>query len=1267
MIVLNAYRSFNFDFNKVDEASVISFNIKKDRDGSAISTFVINEFSDIKKGDIIHVVQNLKFSLYIGIIENIAKNEDNNTFTLSCTYIFSVLKLPINIDDWMSSAVSFEYRDCFNSIREQTSVDNLNYIDFGFYNHNGLTTSRFSISKPNSNQNYTFLDCLKNMVHPDEYLNHFKVFFSLNKKIYFMNDDLGFQERTVIFNYDNGAYFSKKKNNTISSNINKLLLVPSSSNILFKESLTYYLLNDGTITTNYASSRRITPVKAAMLFYSDDDAYNSSLESLAQSYFSQHKITTSYEFTFKAPVSEIKTISWIPDSVEDKTVVVEYFNPFQPVYVVEDGKLSQMLNIEEISYSSVDENGDAIYTFKIGKSQSPISKSILEINQKLESNRTNSLSNTAVKTGTTSSSVTGAQAIGSDTYSGIADQVSFDSISRNSTLSLKDTDHIFFRNENLKANETSKADYSAGKTLTQILSEGGQGGGISSVQISGTGNAVTSASYNTTSKILYLYKNSTFALSTDISQVVLTATLGLGVLNNNTTWGTTTSANGYTVRWGSDQAGGGGFVLSEKDGKTYLQIDGDYYGNEGQSRVAYYSELSSYALKSDLSSYVKSKESDNSNIYSEIINHATRGITLEYHLNSNPNARLKIVDGEITAGVYYEQGEDDDYYSEIKLDNYQISYKSTDGDYESVLTKEGLFSPHSGIFFKNNASIPHGAGIHKINGNLALQSSSNRIWIYNLNNRAGTFDFSRWIGGQDPTYYFPSKGGTFALTSDTEKNLYHLGAYDSVSGNVITRQTGYRNVSKWFLEVADSLTFRATVNGYQIGSDAGNGLLINPYLVNTVATGIVNKDFIFGDVNTSYGNSSNYILNQYWISLPNSFNTKQSYLNYFSQNEIIIQYKLATSYTEQIIENQPLNTLDQTGSQWVRDEWEKGLNLVNTKKVDTWTKHGITIAFNNNKMTITGSNDARENLGSISGYIDYEKIYDLLTEKNSLIFSSQNVSGTASDRLRLVVHNSNWTWQTTLLLNINSAIELKKENFSSSNDMFFDIYAPNVGNTFNLTLNLMLNEGNHAYPYQEYKGSIVRQIELKNYLPLSGGTLSSGNVSPLTINSTNQFDASVVYFSRNSTNICYVGYVKGMTTLSSQSYPYPKIGIVTSLSGNAGTVPIGKPFYSPDDGQTMYQLATTDQISAGQLLIKEFYAYSSSMTDFQNWMRSNSNTVISVIYYNYAFGDNWGNSVIFNIDDNVYKFVNSNGTLGNVALYSDDESGDDLIRVYYRG
>lgn len=73
----------------------------------------------------------------------------------------------------------------------------------------------------------------------------------------------------------------------------------------------------------------------------------------------------------------------------------------------------------------------------------------------------------------------------------------------------------------------------------------------------------------------------------------LTASLGFGTLNTSYGWGTVNSGNGYTVRWGSDQAGGGGIGIGEKSGRTSIQVDGDFYAQEGQKRLAYIDEVNS--------------------------------------------------------------------------------------------------------------------------------------------------------------------------------------------------------------------------------------------------------------------------------------------------------------------------------------------------------------------------------------------------------------------------------------------------------------------------------------------------------------------------------------------------------------------------------------------------------------------------------------------------------------------------------------------------
>lgn len=78
---------------------------------------------------------------------------------------------------------------------------------------------------------------------------------------------------------------------------------------------------------------------------------------------------------------------------------------------------------------------------------------------------------------------------------------------------------------------------------------------------------------------------------TYFTQSYITQRLGLGSVNNNTDWGTIKTSNGYTVCLGTAQAGGGGLVIGEKSGQTSVQIDGDFYGQEGTKKVAYASDI----------------------------------------------------------------------------------------------------------------------------------------------------------------------------------------------------------------------------------------------------------------------------------------------------------------------------------------------------------------------------------------------------------------------------------------------------------------------------------------------------------------------------------------------------------------------------------------------------------------------------------------------------------------------------------------------------
>lgn len=63
--------------------------------------------------------------------------------------------------------------------------------------------------------------------------------------------------------------------------------------------------------------------------------------------------------------------------------------------------------------------------------------------------------------------------------------------------------------------------------------------------------------------------------------------LGLGNSVSGASWGTVNPANGYTQLLTTEQPSGGGLIFGEKNGQTSIQIDGDFYGQEGNRKVAY--------------------------------------------------------------------------------------------------------------------------------------------------------------------------------------------------------------------------------------------------------------------------------------------------------------------------------------------------------------------------------------------------------------------------------------------------------------------------------------------------------------------------------------------------------------------------------------------------------------------------------------------------------------------------------------------------------
>lgn len=193
---------------------------------------------------------------------------------------------------------------------------------------------------------------------------------------------------------------------------------------------------------------------------------------------------------------------------------------------------------------------------------------------------------------------------------------------------------------------------------------------------------------------------------------------------------------------------------------------------------------------------------------------------------------------------------------------------------------------------------------------LNLSENKNRIYSRGYNN--STNSWSSW------------------KQIDNDPSLYNLGAYDTYVDNgdgttTITRQTQYLNADSslnWNVDATGSYgtrwlfylptTAQAVKANLPLSSD------MNP----------TNKTFAYGyNFNTTY--------NTFILCLPTSYNanTRTGLYEYLSKNPVSIEYKLATPYTEKIITGLPQITLDKQGCEWLRSEWEKGLNLFETQMV----------------------------------------------------------------------------------------------------------------------------------------------------------------------------------------------------------------------------------------------------------------------------------------------------------------------------------------------
>ena len=437
--------------------------------------------------------------------------------------------------------------------------------------------------------------------------------------------------------------------------------------------------------------------------------------------------------------------------------------------------------------------------------------------------------------------------------------------------------------------------------------------------------------------------------------------------------------------------------------------------------------------------------------------------------------------------------------------------------------------------------------ITSINACYDLISSSEKDTTYTLSKNGNAIRLTSSSGAiNDVTLNKSDVGlGNVDNTSDMDKPistaqqqglnkpLYNLGAFDTISGNVITRQTGYGKFEdlNWILTNVDGhyfwicLDLQNTIFKPSDNYTPSNNFIVTNQNINYVGGYQVSTT---GDLGIDTSGA---------ISYDNGSSTEKP--------SGIFQYKLATSYTEEIIEGQPLITLDQQGSQWLRSEWEKGLNLVN----DT-----------------IYSGQVLDCHGYVQNDVLYESgakpiLFDIFIARGEK-FSFSFYGGAAESACYLLIQKSDGKWTQSFLLGATTTNALRKyENVSFDFDIIkvgFGVYSSGKGVSVTGGT-IMFNKGDHAYPYQPYNS----KAHITNYEAdfLKEESLKSANLwgntnSVLNITANPSYNN---YFSYSNEETLYiklkagtytikgnVGYATYSTNVPNLNVSYTKIGAITN-------------------------------------------------------------------------------------------------------------------------
>lgn len=326
------------------------------------------------------------------------------------------------------------------------------------------------------------------------------------------------------------------------------------------------------------------------------------------------------------------------------------------------------------------------------------------------------------------------------------------------------------------------------------------------------------------------------------------------------------------------------------------------------------------------------------------------------------------------------------------------------------------------------------------------------------------------------------------------RNFYHLGAFDTYVSNgdgtgTVNRNTGYLRLDgteSWSISPSNtSGKYRLTANVYvsditELQSDR------NKYYVANCATATASGTWGAREEGVAIDGVHNGVITFY----SEEFNTQDS-LPYFkewlSRNPIIIQYlqNATYSFSEHVIDNQPIRPANQDEEYYWHEEYEKGLNLLDSSNIAGGVNADGLLDGSRLYVASISNNSELNKYAGLKVILEPNRTYTLTEFGTNAYYDTVRIyernengepilPGIKGNQITVSGDNFRQTFQTYAETEIYILVYLQK-NTSSGNYSYVD---------------LMLVNGNVPHSYIPHNGEIVREKDL------SGIQLFPDDVNP---------------------------------------------------------------------------------------------------------------------------------------------------------------------------